>query len=41
VRDCLVDVGFPARWWPALTPLRLAAATGLVAGIWWRPLALL
>lgn len=34
IADCLRDVGFPRRWWPVLTPLKLAAAGGLVAGIW-------
>ncbi|MGH1562982.1 DoxX family protein [Mumia sp. DW29H23] len=34
VRECLTDVRFPRRWWPVLTPLKLAAAAGLVAGIW-------
>jgi hypothetical protein len=41
VRDCLTDVGFPRRFWPALTPLKLAAAAGLVLGIWLAPLAVL
>lgn len=41
IRDCLSDVAFPQRWWPILTPLKLAAAAGLVAGIWVWPLALL
>ena len=34
IRDCLTDVGFPRRFWPVLTPLKLAAAGGLVIGIW-------
>ena len=41
IRDCLRDVGFPRRLWPVLTPLKLAAAAGLVIGIWVWPLALL
>jgi hypothetical protein len=39
VRDCLIDVRF--RFWPVLTPLKLAAAAGLVLGIWFVPLAVL
>jgi hypothetical protein len=23
VRDCLTDVNFPRRYWPALTPIKL------------------
>ncbi|WP_262852652.1 DoxX family protein [Mumia quercus] len=34
VRACLTDVRFPARYWWVLTPVKLAAAAGLVAGIW-------
>ena len=34
VADCLRDVGFPERWWPVLTPLKIAAAAGLLVGIW-------
>jgi hypothetical protein len=34
VRDCLTNVRFPQRLWPLLTPLKLAAAAGLVIGIW-------
>ena len=41
VRDCLVGVGFPRRFWPVLTPLKLTAAAGLVIGIWFAPPALL
>jgi hypothetical protein len=41
VRDCLADVRFPERWWWVLTPIKLAAAAGLVTGIWLRPVALL
>jgi len=32
VADCLRDVRFPHRWWPVLTPLKLAAAVGLLLG---------
>lgn len=41
IRDCLVDVGFPRRFWRVLTPLKLAAAAGLLIGIWVPALALL
>jgi DoxX-like family len=41
VRDCLVDVRFPRRYWPVLTPLKLLAAAGLLLGIWLPPLAML
>ncbi|MGI9084623.1 MAG: DoxX family protein [Aeromicrobium sp.] len=34
VRDCLVDVNVPRRFWWMLTPIRLIAATGLAAGVW-------
>ena len=34
VADCLRDVGLPARFWPVLTPLKLAAAAGLLVGVW-------
>lgn len=34
VRDCLEAVRFPRRFWPVLTPLKVAAAAGLVAGLW-------
>lgn len=33
VRDCLTGVGFPGRYWWILTPLKLAAAAGLLAGL--------
>ncbi|HWN29295.1 MAG TPA: DoxX family protein [Actinomycetospora sp.] len=33
VARCLTDVGFPRRWWPVLTPLKIAAALGLLAGV--------
>lgn len=41
VADCLTDVRFPRRFWPILTPLKLAAAAGLVTGIRFKPLAVL
>lgn len=41
IRQCLVDVGFPRRYWRILTPLKLAAAAGLIVGIWVWPLAVL
>jgi uncharacterized membrane protein YphA (DoxX/SURF4 family) len=41
IRRCLVDVGFPRRYWWVLSPLKVAAGAGLVAGIWFRPLAVL
>jgi DoxX-like family len=41
VRQCLIDVRFPQRYWWVLPPLKFAAATGLVIGIWVRPLAIL
>lgn len=39
IRDCLQDVGFPRRFWPFLPILKTLAAAGLVAGIWFTPLA--
>ncbi|WP_431036842.1 DoxX family protein [Streptomyces sp. P6-2-1] len=39
VRDCLTDVGLPRPWWRLLPVVKTASAAGLVAGIWWRPLA--
>lgn len=41
IRDCLVDVGFPRRFWRLLPALKVAAAAGLIVGIWFPPLALL
>lgn len=41
IRDCLTDVGFPRRFWWVLPPLKLAAAAGLIGGIWLPPLAVL
>jgi hypothetical protein len=34
VRTCLTNVRFPERWWPVLTPMKAAAAAGLLIGIW-------
>jgi len=34
VAKCFEDVGFPRRWWWAAAPIKLAAAAGLLAGIW-------
>lgn len=33
VRQCLEDVHLPQRFWKLLTPIKLAAAAGLVIGI--------
>ncbi|MDG4788623.1 DoxX family protein [Micromonospora sp. WMMD1102] len=33
VRRCLTNVGFPRRYWRLLTPVKLAAAAGLLLGI--------
>lgn len=41
IRDCLVDVRFPRRFWRVLPVLKVAAAAGLILGIWFPPLALL
>lgn len=41
IRGCLLDVGFPRPFWPIFPPLKLAAAFGLVIGIWVPSLALL
>lgn len=41
IADCLRDVEFPRRLWPVLTPLKVAAAAGLLIGIWVPWLALL
>jgi hypothetical protein len=41
IRQCLLDVGFPQRYWWVLPPVKFAAAAGLVAGIWLPPLAIL
>ena len=34
VAQCLEDVHFPHRWWPVMPVIKLAAAAGLIAGIW-------
>lgn len=41
IADCLRDVAFPHRLWPVLTPVKFAAAAGLIVGVWVRPLAVL
>ena len=41
IARCLTDVGFPRRYWPLLPLLKLAAAAGLVAGLWVPVLGLL
>lgn len=33
VRQCLVGVRFPQRYWRLLTPIKLAAAAGLLVGL--------
>ena len=39
IAQCLRDVRFPTRLWPVMTPLKVAAAAGLVLGVWVPPLA--
>lgn len=34
VARCLTNVRFPRRYWVVLSPVKFAAALGLVAGIW-------
>jgi len=34
VAKCFNDVGFPRDWWWIFTPIKFAAAAGLIAGIW-------
>ena len=34
VTECLNDVGLPDRYRPALPPIKAAAATGLLVGVW-------
>lgn len=41
IRDCLLDVGFPRRFWRVLPSLKIASAAGLLIGIWFPPLAVL
>ena len=41
VRECLESVRFPRRYWRVLPVVKLAAASGIVAGLWLPGLALL
>lgn len=41
IRGCLLDVGLPRPFWPVLPLVKLAAAFGLVIGIWVPALRLL
>lgn len=34
VAACFTDVRFPRRYWWTMTPVKFAAAAGLIAGIW-------
>jgi hypothetical protein len=34
IAKCFDDVGFPRRYWWIVPPVKLAAALGLVAGVW-------
>lgn len=34
VAKCFEDVRFPREWWWIATPIKAAAAAGLLAGIW-------
>ena len=34
IAQCFTDVGFPKRWWWVMSPIKFAAAAGLIAGIW-------
>lgn len=34
VAKCFDDVRFPRGWWWVMTPIKFAAAAGLIAGIW-------
>lgn len=34
VAKCFDDVHFPRKWWWIFTPIKFAAAAGLIAGIW-------
>ncbi len=34
VAECFDDVHFPRRWWWIMTPIKFAAALGLIAGLW-------
>ena len=39
IAQCFRDVHFPEPLWPVAAPLKLAAAAGLLAGIWLEPVA--
>ena len=41
IRQCFVDVRFPERYWWIVPPVKIAAAAGLITGIWFQPLAIL
>jgi hypothetical protein len=34
IARCFAEVGWPRRYWPMMAPIKLAAAAGLLAGIW-------
>lgn len=34
IARCFDDVGWPRRYWWVMSPVKFAATTGLVAGIW-------
>ncbi|AQU71071.1 DoxX family protein [Streptomyces niveus] len=34
VRECFEGVGFPRGWWWVASPVKFAAAVGLVVGVW-------
>ncbi|MEO7588112.1 MAG: DoxX family protein [Arachnia sp.] len=34
IAQCFNDVGWPRRYWWLMPPVKLAAAVGLIAGIW-------
>jgi len=34
IAQCFIDVNWPRRYWPLMSPIKFAAAAGLVAGIW-------
>lgn len=34
VAQCFEDARFPREWWWTMTPIKVAAAAGLLAGIW-------
>jgi hypothetical protein len=41
IAQCFTDVGFPRRYWPLMPIIKIAAAAGLVAGLWISVLGLL